>query len=106
MATDGRRLGGVELHLAEWGCELLGTALMVFAGLSVVVLDFGPASPVAPLIPDHSARLLLTGMLFATTGSVFAVTPPGRLSGAHLDPAVSWMTQTGAGRQQGSLHCG
>ncbi len=69
--------------------------LVVFTGLSVVVLDFGTGSPVATVIPDPGWRLLLTGVLFAATGSLFALTPPGRLSGAHLNPALTfgfWLT--------------
>jgi aquaporin Z len=68
---------------------------MVFVGLSVVVLDFGAGSPIARVIPAVGTRLLITGMLFATTGSLFALTPLGRHSGAHLDPAVTlafWIT--------------
>lgn len=80
-------LGG--LHLVEWGCELAGTAILVLGGLSAVVLDFGRSSPVAPAIPSHSLRLLLTGLLFAGCGSLVAVSPLGRRSGAHLNPAVT-----------------
>ena len=83
------------IHGLAWASELVGTLLMVFIGLSVVVLDFGSGSPVARLVPDESARLLITGMLFAMTGSVYAVSPLGKHSGAHLDPAVTlafWIT--------------
>jgi aquaporin Z len=80
--------GGV--HLVEWASELVGTFVLVFGGLSAVVLDFGTGSPVAPLVPSASARLLLTGLLFAGCGSLVAISPPGRRSGAHLNPAVSF----------------
>lgn len=73
----------------EWSCEFAGTALLVFGGLSAVCLDFGPSSPVAPAVPSHSGRLLITGLLFAGTGSLITVTPLGRRSGAHLNPAVT-----------------
>ncbi len=36
-----------------------------------------------------SARLLLTGLLFAGTGSLVALSPLGRRSGAHLNPSVT-----------------
>ena len=83
------------LHLPEWGAEFLGTMLLVLGGLSAVCLDFGPGSPVADRIPSVSARLLLTGALFAGSGSLVAVSPLGRISGAHLNPAVTlafWAT--------------
>ncbi len=75
------------LHLAEWSCELLGTALLLLGGLSAVCLDFGPHSPLRGL--GSSVRLLLTGLLFAGTGSLLAISPLGRRSGAHLNPVVT-----------------
>lgn len=85
MSTPAR--GGV--HLAEWASEFAGTALLLLGGLSAICLDFGPHSPVTAAIPSHSLRLLVTGLLFAATGSLVAVSPLGRQSGAHLNPAVT-----------------
>lgn len=76
-------------HWAEWGCELVGTALLLLGGLSAVCLDFAPGSPVASVVASHSARLLITGILFAGTGSLVAISPLGRRSGAHLNPSVT-----------------
>lgn len=76
-------------HLAEWASELAGTALLVFAGLSAVVFNFYPGSPAAAAIPSHSLRLLVTGLLFAGAGGLVAISPLGRRSGAHLNPAVT-----------------
>jgi aquaporin Z len=76
-------------HWAEWSCEFVGTALLLLGGLSAICLDFAPGSPVASAVPDHSARLLITGLLFAGTGSLVAVSPLGRRSGAHLNPSVT-----------------
>jgi aquaporin Z len=78
-----------DWHWPEWSAELAGTALLLIGGLGAVALDFGRHTPVAPLLPSHSMRLLLTGALFAATGSLIAVSPLGRISGAHLNPAVS-----------------
>lgn len=76
-------------HWAPWVCEYLGTATLIAAGLSAVFLDFGAHSPIAPHVPSDSVRLLLTGLLFAGSGSLVALSPLGRLSGAHLNPAVT-----------------
>jgi aquaporin Z len=73
----------------EWGCELLGTALLLLGGLSAVVLDFGVGSSVALAVPSHSLRLLITGTLFASCGALVTISPLGRRSGAHLNPAVT-----------------
>jgi aquaporin Z len=76
-------------HWVEWSCELAGTALLLLGGLSAVCLDFSPGSPIESAVPSHSARLLITGLLFAGSGSLVAISPLGRRSGAHLNPAVS-----------------
>jgi aquaporin Z len=40
-------------------------------------------------LPDHSLRLLVTGLCFAGAGSLVALSPLGRLSGGHINPSVS-----------------
>jgi aquaporin Z len=77
------------VHRTEWLCEALGTMLLLVGGLSAVCLDFGRGSWVAEHIPSTSLRLLITGALFAATGSFVAISPIGRRSGAHLNPAVT-----------------
>lgn len=86
-------------HWVEWGCELIGTAILLAGGLSAICLDFAPGSPVASVVPSHSLRLLITGLLFAGSGSLVAVSPLGRRSGAHLNPSV-----TLAFWQRGHMH--
>jgi aquaporin Z len=76
-------------HFVDWGCEFLGTIVLVLGGISAVVLDFGAGSPVASPVPSHSLRLLLTGLLFAGCGSLVAISPIGRRSGAHLNPSIT-----------------
>lgn len=76
-------------HWGPWLCEFVGTALLLAGGLSAVFLNFGATSPIAAHLPSMSARLLLTGLLFAGTGSLVALSPFGRRSGAHLNPAVT-----------------
>ncbi len=73
-----------------YGAELVGTALLILAGLSIVILDFGNGSPVLQLIPDAGLRRLITGFLFGTTGALIALSPLGRESGAHINPAVTF----------------
>jgi aquaporin Z len=78
-----------HVHWPEYGAEFLGTAFMVFAGLSAVVFDFGKGLPPAQLLPDMGLRRLITGLLFAGSGSLVAISPFGKLSGAHINPSVS-----------------
>lgn len=49
----------------------------------------GTGSVVTRVVPSRSLRLLITGLFFAGTGSLVAVSPIGRRSGAHLNPAVT-----------------
>src|SRR5512137_1886930 len=69
--------------------ELIGTALLVLVGLSLVILMFGAGSPIAQVIPSEGLRRLITGFLFGTTGALIALSPVGKVSGAHINPAVT-----------------
>jgi aquaporin Z len=96
MAATQRRK---QFHWAEYAAEGLGTGLLVLVGLSAVVFNFGEGLPMEHWVPDVSTRLLLTGLMFSGTGSSIAISPIGKLSGAHLNPSVSlafWL--------QGKMH--
>lgn len=77
-------------HWSAYLAEFAGTALLVFLGLGAVIADFTPLSPVVRLLPDPFARRLLTGFLFGSVGAGVALSPLGRISGAHLDPVLTW----------------
>jgi aquaporin Z len=88
-----------RLHWPEYGSELLGTAFLVFVALSAVIINLDPGSPLAIVLPNRSARRLMTGLILAGSGPLVAISPFGKLSGAHLNPAVSlafWL--------QGKMH--
>jgi len=72
-----------------FAAEFIGTALLLGIGLSFVILDWGDHSIVARLIPSVPARRLLTGFLFGCTGCLVTISPVGKISGAHINPAVS-----------------
>lgn len=69
--------------------ELIGTALLLGVGLSVVIFDFGSGSPVVAWLPDAGVRRLLTGFLFGATGAAIAYSRVGKVSGAHINPVVT-----------------
>jgi aquaporin Z len=72
-----------------FAAELVGTALLVAVGCSLVIVDFGAGSPVAAVLPSAGARRAITGFLFGTVGALIAVSPVGKLSGAHINPVVT-----------------
>jgi aquaporin Z len=72
-----------------WVAEAAGTGLLMLGGLSVIVALLAPGSPATDAVPSHSARLLIVGMLFGGCVTLIALSPIGRLSGAHLNPAVT-----------------
>ncbi|MBW4638170.1 MAG: aquaporin [Gloeocapsa sp. UFS-A4-WI-NPMV-4B04] len=87
------------MHWSEYGAELLGTAFLIFVGLSAVVFNFGQGLPMEQFIPSRSIRLIITGLMFAGSGSIVAISPLGKLSGAHINPSISlafWL--------QGKMH--
>jgi aquaporin Z len=76
-------------HAPEYAAEFAGTAFLVFCVVAAVAVMFGPASPVPDLIPSARIRLFVTGALLGGAGGLVAITPLGRISGAHLNPAIS-----------------
>jgi aquaporin Z len=69
--------------------EFIGTALLLIGGLSIVILNWGDGSDIAQWIPSVEARRAVTGFLFGTMACLVALSPVGRISGAHINPAVS-----------------
>jgi aquaporin Z len=81
--------------------EFIGTALLLLAGLSIVIFMFGSGSPMAQLIPVIKIRQVITGFLFGSIGASIALSPIGKLSGAHINPAVTmvfWLFRKIEGR--------
>ena len=70
--------------------ECIGTALLVAIGLSIVIFNNGDGSPLRSLLPDPGLRRALTGFLFGCTGCAITLSPVGRISGAHINPIVSF----------------
>ena len=69
--------------------EMVGTALLLASGLSLVIFMFGAGSPVAQWVPNEALRRSLSGFVFGTFGATIALSPVGKVSGAHINPAVT-----------------
>ena len=90
MSKSSRESTAGRQHSLAGPCaELVGTAVLVLVGLSLVILMFGEGSPVPSVLPRQGWRRLITGFLFGTTGALIALSPVGQRSGAHINPIVT-----------------
>jgi len=78
------------LPWALFAAELVGSAVLIAVGLSIVIVMFGAGSPLPRLVPSETLRRVITGLLFGSVGGLIAVSPVGRVSGAHINPAVTF----------------
>jgi len=58
--------------------EAIGTALLLFFGLSIVIFNWGEGSIVAKLIPSELLRTIPTGFMFGCVGCLVALSGWGR----------------------------
>jgi aquaporin Z len=77
------------IHLEVFASEFIGAAVLVLVGLSLVILMFGSGSPIVHVVPSEGLRRLITGFCFGTTGALIALSPVGKVSGAHINPVVT-----------------
>ena len=78
------------LHWRPWAAEFAGTAFQLFLGFSLVVVLVAPSSRFAGLIPGGGLTRVVIGLGFGVLAALVAISPPGRHSGAHLNPAVTF----------------
>ena len=78
-----------KFQLKLFVSEAIGTALLLFVGLNIVIFNWGEGSVVARMIPSELIRTILTGFVFGCVGCSIALSPVGKISGAHINPAVS-----------------
>lgn len=80
---------GYRIRWRLYFAEFLGTGLLLLFGLSLVIIMFGDGSPLRQLIPSVKIRQIITGFLFGGIGASIALSPIGKVSGAHINPAVT-----------------
>jgi glycerol uptake facilitator-like aquaporin len=68
--------------------ELILTSVLLFGVVSIVRWVIGP-SPISRAIPGIHAELWIVGTAVAFLLTGLILTPPGRASGGHMNPAIS-----------------
>jgi aquaporin Z len=80
---------GNQSSFRNYLAEFFGTAILLLIGLSLVIFMFGEGSPAGQIIPNYKLRQCLTGFLFGCVGASIALSPIGKASCAHINPAVT-----------------
>jgi aquaporin Z len=79
----------VASHWPEYLMEGLELALFMLAACVVATLLFYTGSPILHQVPSATGRLVLMGLAMGVTAIAIILSPMGRRSGAHFNPAVS-----------------
>jgi Major intrinsic protein len=74
--------------LRDSALELLLTFCMLFGVTTIVRWVIGP-SPISRLLPEIHAELLIVGLAVAILIAGLILSPPGRTTGGHMNPAIS-----------------
>jgi aquaporin Z len=80
----------VALHWREYLFEGLELGAFMFAACAFGTLLFYAGSPVVLSLPSAAVRLVLMGVAMGGTAMAIILSPMGRRSGAHFNPAVSF----------------
>lgn len=81
--------------------EMCGTGLLLLIGLSSVIFMFAESSPFVAHVPNLTLRRIINGLFFGSVGATIALSPIGRISGAHINPLVTmgfWLVGKLTGR--------
>src|SRR5947207_15682584 len=82
-------LRALKEHWPEYVCEAAEIGLcMIPAGLFTIRL-FHPGSPAVTFIPDPFMRRMCVGIAMGGTAIALVLSPLGKRSGAHFNPAVT-----------------
>ena len=74
--------------LRDSALELFLTFLMLFGVITIVRWVIGP-SPISQMVPGIHAELLIVGVAVAILIAGLIMSPPGRITGGHMNPAIS-----------------
>jgi aquaporin Z len=77
------------VHLGEWAAEGTGTSFVLFCTLTTIYWTERLGPTFVRGTQSTGLRLVVMGAVIAASAGAVAYSPVGRLSGAHLNPAVT-----------------
>jgi aquaporin Z len=80
----------LRVHWPEYLMEAGESGLYLFAACSVATLLWHPASPIQRYLVSDGVRRLFMGLAMGATIIAIVVSPWGKQSGAHFNPAVTF----------------
>lgn len=83
-------VGSLRLHWPEYLIEAAGLALYMFSVCAFATLLQHPASPARQFIASPVLRRALMGLAVGTTLVAIIMTPWGKQSGGHFNPAITF----------------
>ncbi len=91
-ANEGRlsAADSLRLHWPEYLMEAGETGFYLFSACTVATLLWHPASPIQRHLPSDAVRRILMGLAMGATIIVIVLSPWGKQSGAHFNPAVTF----------------
>src|SRR5271156_3089199 len=82
--------GSLRLHWPEYLMEAGEAGVYLFSACAVATLLWHPASPVQRFLPSDAVRRMFMGLAMGATIIGIVLSPWGKQSGAHFNPAVTF----------------
>lgn len=83
-------IGSLRLHWPEYLMEAGELGSYLFFACATATLFQHPASPVRHFLANDIWRRMLTGLAMGATAIAIVMSPWGKQSGAHFNPAVTF----------------
>jgi aquaporin Z len=79
----------LRLHWPEYLMEAAESGFYLFSACAVATLLWHPASPIQRYLPNDAVRRILMGLAMGATIIAIVLSPWGKQSGAHFNPALT-----------------
>jgi glycerol uptake facilitator-like aquaporin len=76
-------------HAQAWLSEFAGTTILLFVSVLVARWLVGPGSALASAVPGVASRAAIDAVIIGATVGLLIISPFGRSSGGHFNPAVT-----------------